>query len=348
VDASGFQNLAHQPRPLPPGLRLAAAERLVEATGSAARYAARRIVEAGPDGGIGFDHAYATVDVDRGVVRELALAVPSPGRSALVFLSRPQPREDRVAERTACASALTAHLSTLPGRPIDIAQALPATSERWAVDALEAARWRVVGHLAYMRRSLSPDDAPRQGLLRHRPAEPTLPEGVDLEPMSIPRAGTPDFESLVAALDDSYTNTLDCPDLCGMRRTCDIIDSHAAIGRPELAIWTLVRHEGRPAGAVLLAGLPEQRCYELVYIGIGPSLRGMGLGETLLRRAINQLAARIRQGGSRSGWSLTCAVDTANAPAVRLYDRLGFRSFDRRVACVHGLQIAQSTGDRAI
>jgi ribosomal protein S18 acetylase RimI-like enzyme len=336
MDASGFHHDCQpgkcQPRPLPADLRLAAAERLVEAVGPAAREAARRIVDAGADGGIAFDHAYATIDVDRRAVRELALAIPSPGRSTLVFLSRPDAAGDRPTERAHCAAALTEHLSALPGR------------ERWGVDALVAARWRIVGELAYMRRPLRPDDAPRSGLLRHREAEPELPDGVELEPFRIPDLGSANMGVLVNALDDSYRDTLDCPELCGMRRTSDIVASHAAIGRPELAIWTLVRHEGRPAGAVLLAGLPEQRCYELVYIGLGPSLRGQGLGEILMRRAITQLGARVKQSAARSGWSLTCAVDTANTPAVRLYERLGFIAFDRRVACVHGLGVDLSTG----
>lgn len=98
-------------------------------------------------------------------------------------------------------------------------------------------------------------------------------------------------------------DTLDCPELCGMRRTSDIIASHGAIGRPELAIWTLVRHEGRPAGAVLLAGLPEQRCYELVYIGLGPSLRGLGLGELLMRLESTWAAPWVRRWLSGCDWS---------------------------------------------
>lgn len=346
MDASGFPEDC-QPRPLPQDLRLAAAERLVEATGPAAREAARRIVEGGPEGGIGFDYAFATIDADRREVREVALAIPSPGRSALVFLSRPSPTGDRHAERAGCAMTLTQHLATLPKRPFDIAQALPAASERWAVAALLATDWGIVGELAYMRRPLTPDDAPRQGLLRHREHEPDLPDGVELELISIPDPGSPNLGKLVDALDDSYVDTLDCPELCGMRRTSDIVASHSAIGRPELAIWTLVHHEGRPAGAVLLAGLPEQRCYELVYIGLGPSLRGSGLGELLMRRAITQLSARVKQSAARSGWSLTCAVDTANTPAVRLYQRLGFTPFDRRVACVHALGNGLSTASKS-
>lgn len=329
MDAEGFK-----PQRLPHAMRLEAALRLVEGTGPAARQAARGIIDAGPNNGIAFDHAIATLDPDRGVVRELALGIPAPGRSLLVFLSRPEPGHDRPQERTACVRALGEYLGTLPGRPIHIAQALPSRSENWATSALEGAGWTIVGHLAYLRRPLGPEDAPKGGFLRHKAEPRVLPSGVELEPIAPPLPGTPTHDDLLAALEQTYAHTLDCPGLCGMRETGDIIASHAAIGRPELVLWSLVRHEGVPAGAVLLSCLPEQRCYELVYIGLGPTLRGRGLGEWLLRGAIGQLGARLRQGGYRSGWSLTCAVDKANTPAMRLYERFGFVPFDHRVACV--------------
>lgn len=332
MDAIGFH-----PRPLPPGLRLAAAQRLVEGTGQGARQAARRIVESGHKDGVAFDHVIATYEPGMGRVREVALAIPSPGRSALVFLSRPQPGIDHPAERAACVAALCEHLAALP-MDLEIAQSLPGVGEAWAVRALKDAGWHTVGELAYMRRPLRAEEAAKGGLLRSAASEPALPDGVELEPIRVPGPGHHAPPALVAALDDSYVNTLDCPELCGLRHTEDIVASHAAIGRPELALWSLIRHEGRPAGALLLSCLPENRCYELVYIGLGPSLRGMGLGEALMRRAIGVLATRVRQSQARSGWSMTCAVDTSNTPAVRLYQRLGFSAFDRRVACVRSLR----------
>ncbi|MEQ8317027.1 MAG: GNAT family N-acetyltransferase [Phycisphaerales bacterium] len=345
MDASGFSDQPdHEPAPLRPEFYLQAAERLIDATGPMARQAAQRLIDAGPDSGISFAHAFATIDPDVHAVRELAIAVPAPGRSALVFLSRPNAGETRSQERAACARALTSHLAGLPGQPFDIAQSLPGSNERWAVDALTDARWQIVGTLAYMRRPVGPQDAPKPSVLRGRQPQRELPDGVEVEPISIPDPGSPRHEDLVEALNDSYSDTLDCPALCGMRRTSDILASHAAIGRPELALWSIVSHEGRPAGAMLLACLPEQRCYELVYIGLGPSLRGRGLGESLLESAIEQIAARLKRAPRSGRWSLTCAVDTANAPAVRLYERVGFMSFDRRVACVHGLDRVLSTG----
>lgn len=329
MDATGFR-----PQRLPAALRFEAALRLVEGSGSAARRAAQGLIDAGPASGIAFEHAMATIDPKRRSVRELALAIPSPGRSVLVFLSRPEAGQDRPEERAACVRALVEDLASLAGRPFHIAQALPSSAETWAVRALEGAGWAVVGHLAYLRRPLGPDDAPKGGFLRHKSMPLEVPLGVEVEPVAPPAPGTLASDELRAALEQSYRDTLDCPGLCGLRETEDIIASHAAIGRPELAVWSVVRHEGEPAGAVLISCLPEQRCYELVYIGLGPSLRGRGLGGVLLRGAIGQLGARLRQGGYRSGWSLTCAVDKANAPAMRLYERLGFIPFDHRVACV--------------
>jgi len=378
IEARGFHPVA-----LPAHLRVSAAERLVEGTPEQVRRTARRLVAAGGDGGLSFHHAFATIDprphtapdhtlappasdapapsnahaatrsatatarrlaVAGGpAVRELALAIPAPGRSAMVFLSRParggpaEPdargasRPHRHGERVACLRALGAHLAALPGRPVAIAQALPHPSEAWAQAALLEAGWLVVGRLAYLRRPLVGRDA-------DPPAPPALPAGVRVEPVAPPAPGAPCPPGLIEALEASYEDTLDCPGLCGLRRTGDIIASHAAIGRPELAQWRVVYEGSRPLGAVLVACVPEQRCYELVYLGLAPPLRGRGLGGALLAGAIAQVASRLRRGPSGAGWSMTCAVDAANDPAVRLYQRHGFRTSDARVACVLGLE----------
>ncbi len=260
------------------------------------------------------------------------------GSDVRPFLSRPQIGRDRPEERADCARAVTRHLAELPGRPVDIAQSLPSSKESWAIDALLSANWQTVGSLAYMRRPLRAEEATKSGLAWSKPGAEPLPDGLEIERIRVPGAGAPAPPELVQALEASYVDTLDCPDLCGMRETVDIVASHAAIGRQELALWSLLRHEGRPAGALLLSCLPEQRCYELVYLGLGPSLRGNGYGEFLMRRAIDTLATRIRQSKARSGWSLTCAVDKAFRPAVRLYERLGFAAFDSRVACVSSVR----------
>ena len=96
------------------------------------------------------------------------------------------------------------------------------------------------------------------------------------------------------------------------------------------ALWWVVYRADQPEGALLLSPFPDQGSVELVYLGLGPSLRGRGLGKLLMVRAID--AAR------RSGaMDMTCAVDMQNLRALRLYAGLGFRSIDRRVALVRSI-----------
>ena len=39
------------------------------------------------------------------------------------------------------------------------------------------------------------------------------------------------------ALDRSYVDTMDCPELCGMRATADILASHKATGEFDPSLW---------------------------------------------------------------------------------------------------------------
>ena len=156
-----------------------------------------------------------------------------------------------------------------------------------------------------------------------------LPEDVELR-----RAGDvrerASREALARALERSYIDTLDCPELCGLRAIDDVIESHRATGHYDPALWWVVYRADQPEGALLLSPFPDQGSVELVYLGLGPSLRGRGLGKLLMVRAID--AAR------RSGaMDMTCAVDMQNLRALRLYAGLGFRSIDRRVALVRSI-----------
>jgi ribosomal-protein-alanine N-acetyltransferase len=62
---------------------------------------------------------------------------------------------------------------------------------------------------------------------------------------------------------------------------------------------------------------------QLVDIAVGPRDRGRGLGKSLLAAAV----AAARSWGSSK---LTLEVSAANAPALRLYERAGFRIVGRR------------------
>ena len=87
--------------------------------------------------------------------------------------------------------------------------------------------------------------------------------------------------------------------------------------------WLIVRHQGRDVGCLLLADHPEPGNRELVYMGLVPAVRGHGWGSHITQHA--QWLAR-QAGRPR----LVLAVDAANGPAIRVYESLGFRAWDRK------------------
>ena len=142
--------------------------------------------------------------------------------------------------------------------------------------------------------------------------------------------------ALAAALEHSYIDTMDCPELCGLRHIDDVLDSHRSTGTYDPTWWYLVRHNAQPAGAMLLNRCPEMRSVELVYLGLGTGVRGKGLGSRLLRMGMNRVHEAF------PGWSVTCAVDARNAPALALYESLGFAAYAKRGAYVRSLGVRAS------
>jgi [ribosomal protein S18]-alanine N-acetyltransferase len=69
---------------------------------------------------------------------------------------------------------------------------------------------------------------------------------------------------------------------------------------------------------------------ELVYLGPTVQARGRGLGDHLMLLALATTARREFK-------DLSLAVDSANAPAMRLYRRHGFKRVGRRLALVRDL-----------
>jgi ribosomal protein S18 acetylase RimI-like enzyme len=201
---------------------------------------------------------------------------------------------------------------------VKLVQALPEPPEPWAVQAFVDAGFVKVGDLAYLRRPMWPPLV--------IPA-PTWPEGVTVRNVEGVKPGDPDRAVLIEALDRSYEQTLDCPELCGLRETSDILESHRATGVFDRNFWWLVLLHGVAHGCVLLSRCPDQGSVELVYLGLSPALRGKRIGSRLLEMGIARL-------GGAPGEHLTCAVDMRNEPARRLYQRTGFTEFGRRVAMV--------------
>lgn len=292
--------------PVPPEQRREALERLGRNGVQLSERQARRVSDAARDAGVDFEQLWGIFD-EAGGLAAVALLVYRPGRTAMIFGSQPRNADD--------AATLAPLLERLAeaARPDDasLIQALVEPDDQPEIDALKRAGFERLAELQYMQRSIP----------RKPPEAPPLPAGIALEPYTTDR-----HDAFIEALEQSYIDTRDCPMLRGMRATADVLAGHMSAGRFEPELWTLVRLNGAPVGLMLL-NIAEQRVMELVYLGIGPTARRMGLASGLLQRAMGWAARR-------SVRTMSLAVDTDNAPAMGLYQQLGFYRIARRLALV--------------
>lgn len=293
-----------------PGRRSEAIERLV-GTIAGDRVAVDRFLHYAKANAIRLDGLWSRLD-QAGSIAFSVLVVPSAGRTAMVFSSRPaSPR------RIPAITGLIDHAcGQLGGWNVNLAQALIEPAERAEREAFTSAGFLELSLLSYLERPLSRTDAV--------PA-PQWPPGVRIEPYAETL-----HDDLVRALEESYERTLDCPGLYGLRTTDDIIAGHMATGQFVQSLWTLLRMADKPAGALLLNPFPGHRTAELVYLGLAPAARGRGLGRQLLRYGLGLLKKRRER-------TLTLAVDEHNTPALALYRSEGFRPLAQRVALIRPL-----------
>jgi mycothiol synthase len=244
----------------------------------------------------------------------------------------PAEQAQALAERTAVIHEACRFLATgaqaLPqaaGRPVRLAQALLEHRENDAGEAFAAAGFLRLGDLAYLRRPI----AGLVGESGARARAGPLPSGVRairvdlLEPAKA-------ADLLLAALERTYIDTLDCPELCGVRRVGDVLESHRSVGDYDPSLWWVVVEADRAEGCMLFNPNPAQDAVELVYLGLSPRLRGRGIGSALLGQGLASLADVPLS-------SVCCAVDTRNTPALRLYAGAGFERADARIPYVKPL-----------
>ena len=246
------------------------------------------------------------------------LAVPSPGRTAMLFASRCWDANDRFNVGRLIRHACD-HLAPSKGlERVDLAQTLIEPGRREDIKAFADAGFVHLARLSYMERKVPAAAG----------ATPALPEDVQL--VSYDDSLAPELQEALAG---SYEQTLDCPGLCGLRETSDVLDGHRATGSLDPALWTVLRVQGVASGMLLLNPSPLSKTIELVYLGLVPAARGRGLGRLLLRHGLSLVAGRDER-------SIQLAVDEANLPAIRLYRREGFHRVLRRIAMVRSLRKA--------
>ncbi len=325
---------------IPPELRLAACARLVADHAPEPQLAARRFIETAADLGIDLSLMWGTLDASGTTVRQVCLAVVGAGRTAMMFLSGDTKRkvsagkaaEEAAAERVAIVEAACRTLAEpIKGKTrqgVRLAQALLEAHETPVLDALRRAGFRQLGDLAYMRR----DPGPLTSVQRAR----ALPAGfrmASVAELTMAGMSSADIDRLLLEiLEASYIDTRDCPELCGLREAGDVLESHKAVGRYDPALWWILYEGQSPVGCALFSVSPEHDSLELVYLGLAPIARGRSVGTAFLDAALVKLGESILMSGG-----VTCAVDTRNTAALRLYQRAGFKRFGIRIPMIRSL-----------
>jgi GNAT superfamily N-acetyltransferase len=226
------------------------------------------------------------------------LAAESPGAVALVFASgavRNSP------EYAATVSLLRAVQDAAWHRDIALLEALAPPEADVLGDALNEAGFRYLTCLRYLRRHGPPTGPRARG-------------ATDLEWVTYSPDREPLFES---ALERTYVQSQDCPELTGLRGTAQVLAGHRATGLFDPGMWWVACREGEPAGILLLNRVPRNHVLEVVYMGVAHAARGTGVADALMWRA-------VLAGADSRDSRLALAVDERNAPARRLYERWGF------------------------
>ena len=291
---------------------LAAVEQLLGSD----RRRAERFMRFARDVRMSLEHVWCGVNADQ-EIKATVLASPSPGRTALLFVSTPK----RMADVPLIAPVVDAACQGLRAADVGLAQALVDPVDQLEADVFEQGGLHTLATLTYMERPVPNKRSSFQVL---------LPQGITIEPYQQSQRA-----ELEALLVETYQDTLDCPDLVGLRRPDDVVDGHMSAGVFKPEWWSIVRKDGCPVGVSLLNGSAGSGSIELVYLGLIPEVRGQGIGHGLLNHNLQLIA------GSREQ-KIVLAVDEANTPALKMYEKIGFIRTVRRQALVRPLDLEHS------
>jgi len=235
-------------------------------------------------------------------IMSAAAAIHAPGNAAMVIAKSDPPSRFHTSAWVSTTAELLQLVisSTQHARPAVYELLIPVDAGLLS-EAAHKAGFRRITRLAYMSHPL-PVRARRANLRS------------DLRVITRCDCGEEVFER---ALADSYAQSLDCPELTGLRRPREILASHRATGDYDPALWHVALQGNEPVGLLLLTRLSRQRAMELVYLGVAQLSRGAGVASTLLHSGLDRL-------GGVSANTLALAVDVRNTPARRFYDAWGF------------------------
>jgi mycothiol synthase len=251
-----------------------------------------------------FDPRGVLVLREHGRLAGAILCEPVPGAGGLVFPPGVCDGPGRPAGEDALVRQACTWLRQGGAR---LAQALLAPEEEALAGPLLRNGFARVTILWYLRHDPQtsarwPEAPPR---LRFHPYDPEDPE---------------EFHGTLAR---TYEDTLDCPEVSGVRTIEQVVEGYRAQGRYDPARWWLAREAGSPVGVAIVTALSGCGDWEVGYMGLVPPARGRGLGRELLGKALGE----ARAAGARH---VTLSVDARNGPAWRLYRGMGFEPFARR------------------
>ena len=219
------------------------------------------------------------------------------------------------------AALLRSAAAFIDGHGIPLAQMVVGERDGYSDEQNQRSGFPRFAGLQYLFAEVSPLSAPNE-----------LSDDPVVLPREVEQRGTLQFVSragdepqrLGELLEQTYIGTLDCPGLDGIRPMSDVLEGYRRQGRHAPEDWYFVQQNGRDVGVLLLTEHPGFGNWELVYMGVIPAARGRKHGDAIIRFALDVAA---RRGAER----LVLAVDEANAPALRAYERAGFVAWDRRL-----------------
>lgn len=245
-----------------------------------------------------------------------ALGIVQPGRAAVVY-----PPRLVVGEVEAAADGLLAELSRqIDLLGVEVSQALVDPSDLLDGGRLTRSGYEHACTLCYLVSNAR--DFPQA------PPEPSL----IFKPWR-----TADAARLERLVEATYTGTLDCPQLNGVRHVSDVLAGYRGTEPGRRGSWFVVQNGEADVGCLLLADHWTTDQYELMYMGVTPTYRGRALGGQIVRQA----QWLTRQADRKQ---LVLAVDAANFPAISMYRDCGFTEFAQRSVYLRLRRVPPPTG----
>lgn len=124
---------------------------------------------------------------------------------------------------------------------------------------------------------------------------------------------TRDWHAIIEA---TYIETLDIPELNGLRTIGNTLEGYASTQPTTPGTWWVIQDGCVNIGCLLLTPNDDQHC-ELTYLGLAPTSRGKGHSRAIMDHL-------DRWSSSHGIERMTLAVDIRNTPAIRLYQSRGF------------------------